>query len=306
MPVIRSETWQGFDGCVRLSNGVVDVVVSTMFGPRVLHYGFTGGENLFGWHPSLETATPWGPWHVRGGHRLWAAPEALPRSYAPDDDSLTYTVDGDHTVHLHQEADRAGLRKDMSITLDPSGTGVTVRHRLTHEGLWTIEVAPWALTVLRGGGVTILPQEPWRAHGDALTPARAMVLWPYTDMTDPRWTWGARSVLLRSDASRLDPQKVGATNRVGWCAYQHERTIFVKRFGWARGATYPDLGCNCEAYTAGDFVEIESLGPLQRLEPGESTADHVERWSLLRNVTVVDDVRQAVDDALAEIDEPSG
>lgn len=306
MPVIRSETWQGFDGCVRLSNGVVDVVLSTAFGPRVLHYGFTGGENLFGWHPTLETPTPWGPWRVRGGHRLWAAPEALPRSYAPDDGALAFSLDGDHTVHLRQETDAAGLRKRVSITLDETGTGVTVRHSITHAGLGPLEVAPWALTVLRGGGVTILPQEPWRSHDEALTPARALALWPYTDMTDPRWTWGARSVLLRSDASRLDPQKVGASNRVGWCAYQREETTFVKRFGWTPGATYPDLGCNCEAYTAGHFVEIESLGPLQRLEPGESTADHVERWSLLRDVAVVEDARQAVDDALDALDARTG
>ncbi len=43
--------------------------------------------------------------------------------------------------------------------------------------------------------------------------------------------------------------------------------------------TYPDFGCNCETYTAGTFIELESLGPLEVVAPGESV-QHLERWSL--------------------------
>jgi hypothetical protein len=43
------------------------------------------------------------------------------------------------------------------------------------------------------------------------------------------------------------------------------------------------LGANCETYTAGSFMELESLGPLMDLEPGE-TAEHVEEWHLFREI----------------------
>ncbi len=57
----------------------------------------------------------------------------------------------------------------------------------------------------------------------------------------------------------------------------------MKRFPWVAGATYPDFGSNTETYTAGTFIELETLAPLSRLGPGGS-AEHIERWFLFRNV----------------------
>jgi hypothetical protein len=41
------------------------------------------------------------------------------------------------------------------------------------------------------------------------------------------------------------------------------------------------MGCNTETYTDSDILEIESLGPLTRLEPGASV-EHRESWLLAR------------------------
>jgi hypothetical protein len=54
---------------------------------------------------------------------------------------------------------------------------------------------------------------------------------------------------------------------------------FVKKFDYIENAAYPDLNSNTEIYAAGSFVEIESLAPLQKLAPGEST-EHQELWEL--------------------------
>jgi hypothetical protein len=72
-------------------------------------------------------------------------------------------------------------------------------------------------------------------------------------------------------------------NKQGWAAYLHGATLFLKRFSYEEGATYPDYNCNCETYTAGDFIEVESLAPLGRLEPGAS-AEHGEYWTLFGEV----------------------
>ena len=64
--------------------------------------------------------------------------------------------------------------KEMTVTLDEQGTGVTVLHRLANRGLWDVDVSPWALTIMNGGGEVILPQEPCRSHDDYLLPARPM------------------------------------------------------------------------------------------------------------------------------------
>ena len=56
-------------------------------------------------------------------------------------------------------------------------------------------------------------------------------------------------------------------------AYLRGETLFVKRAAYVEGATYPDYNCNFETYTAGAFIEVESLAPLQRLEPGAQLGD---------------------------------
>jgi hypothetical protein len=148
--------------------------------------------------------------------------------------------------------------------------------------MWGIELAPWALTVVLGG-VSIVPQEPFQPHGATFTPARPLVLWPFTNLADPRWTFGERFIRLRADPDRPQPQKLGLANKQGWCAYQREKTVFVKRFAHDPQARYADDGSNNELYAAGPFMELETLGPLQKVEPGESV-EHVEHWSLFTDM----------------------
>jgi hypothetical protein len=178
-----------------------------------------------------------------------------------------------------------GIEKELTITLDAEGTGVLVHHKITNRNIWAVETSPWGLTIMKGGGEAIFPQEPYMSHSEYLLPARAMVLWHYTDLSDPRWTLGKKYIRLRTDDRLTEPQKIGIANKQGWAAYHHRQTLFIKRADYIEGATYPDDGCNFETFTAGSFIEVETLAPLKRLEPGEA-AEHTERWSLFRNVDI--------------------
>jgi hypothetical protein len=228
----------------------------------------------------------------------------MPRSYAPDNGPVKFIVDEEDSIRLIGPIEPGtGLQKEIALWLDPQGTKVTVEHSITNHNLWEIELAPWALTIVSGGGTTILPQEPYRSHDDYLLPARPMVLWHFTDLSDSRWRWGKKFVCLRSDASKDEPQKIGAGNRQGWAGYWKAGTLFMKSFPYLDDADYPDLGCNCETYTAGSFMEIETLGPLARLTPGES-AVHVEEWRLFDNIDIgasEDTLEAALADALSAI-----
>jgi hypothetical protein len=112
-----------------------------------------------------------------------------------------------------------------------------------------------------------------------------MVLWRYTDLSDPRFTIGKKYLRLRTEESLTESQKIGVGNKQGWAAYFRAGTLFVKQFAYLAGETYPDDGCNCETYTAGSFIELETLGPLRALPSGAS-AEHVERWNLFANVDI--------------------
>ncbi|HEY9401778.1 MAG TPA: hypothetical protein VIQ24_03735 [Pyrinomonadaceae bacterium] len=277
-------SYLGLPNCYKLSNGAVEAVVTSDVGPRIVRYGFAGAENILGEVPGATVATELGDFKPWGGHRLWVAPEAKPRSYAPDNTPVTVAFEGERAIRLSAPVEAAtGIEKEMRVALDDAGSGLTVRHRITNRNLWAIEAAPWALTIMRGGGTAIFPQEPYISWDDYLLPARPLVVWHYTDLADARWSIGKKFIRLTTDANANHPQKVGMLNKQGWAAYRHGETLFVKRFAYEEGATYPDYGCNCETYTAGDFIEMESLAPLGRLEPGAS-AEHAERWTLFRDV----------------------
>ncbi|HZG52350.1 MAG TPA: hypothetical protein VEZ40_09445 [Pyrinomonadaceae bacterium] len=277
-------SYLGLPNCYKLSNGAVEVVVTSDVGPRIVRYAFPDAENILGETPGATLSTELGDFKPWGGHRLWVAPEAKPRSYAPDNAPLAVSPEGERVIRVTAPVEAAtGIEKEMRIALDEAGSGLLVSHKVTNRNLWAIDAAPWALTIMRGGGTAIFPQEPYISWDDYLLPARPLVLWHYTNLADARWSIGKKFIRLTTDANAHHPQKVGLLNKQGWAAYQHGATLFVKRFPYAEGATYPDYGCNCETYTAGDFIEVESLAPLRRLEPG-AAATHEERWTLFGEV----------------------
>ena len=59
--------------------------------------------------------------------------------------------------------------------------------------------------------------------------------------------------------------------------------IFLKCFDHYVDVLYPDNGCSVESYTNNRFLELETLGPMEVLEPGDS-AIHVERWYIFEGI----------------------
>lgn len=265
---------------VRLTNGTVEVVVSAAFGPRILRYAFVGEGNVLGEFPDTSVDTAFGTWRAHGGHRLWVAPEADPQSYAPDDLPVEVRFEGALNVRLTAPTDRAGFAKELVVGLMPEGTEVTVRHRLTNRMAEAQEAAIWALTIF-DGGKAIVPLEPFRSHGEALSPTGPLVLWPFTDLTDARLTLGPRQIEVSTSPGSDRPQKIGLLNRMGSASYEKGALRFTKRYEYAEGERYPDYGVNTEVFVKENFLELETLGPLRRLGPGE-TAEHLERWTLDR------------------------
>lgn len=275
--------------CVRLTNGEIEVIVTTKIGPRIIGYSLVGGENVLGLHPQAKVETELGTWKPIGGHRLWIAPETMPDTYAPDDAPVEYFYDAEkNSLHLIQAVESVSkTQKEITIRLDKQGSGVSINHRITNRGTETVELAAWALTIMRGdgGGEVFIPNEPFAAYGaKTLLPIRNLTLWSYTDLSDSRWSFDGEFIRLRVDESKPEPQKIGVLNRQGWVKYKVGDLIFTKRFDFVENAVYPDMNSNTEIYTAGSFVELETLAPLCRLAPGDST-EHTEHWQLVRDET---------------------
>ncbi len=282
---VKQVAYAGWPNCVQVSNRLVDLVVTTDVGPRVIRFGFLGEQNEFKEYPQMLGLTGGEEWRIYGGHRFWHAPEDLKRTYFPDNAPVRCTILQDG-VHLFQDVEpTTGMEKEMELHLDADLARVRVIHRLRNHGLWDVELAPWALSVMRQGGTSILPLPPRQRYEDNLLPTNTLTFWAYTDFTDPRWTLGKQYILLHQDPGISSPQKVGLMDTPGWIACANAGHLFVVKFAYQAGASYPDFGCSIESYTNEDMLEVETLGPLVRLQPGQSV-EHVETWHLFRDVPV--------------------
>jgi hypothetical protein len=282
---ITKMAYRGWANCYRLTNDEVELVVTTDVGPRVIRYGFVDGQNMF-YECEAQlgySGEPW--WMIRGGHRLWIAPETVPETYALDNSPLEVSFPDDDTICLLGPVEaETKLRKEMSITLQEDG-GVLVAHRIVNCGAHTVRWAPWPATLLAPGGTAFATFPERGSHDKHLLPTHPLVMWAYTDFSDPRWTFRTRHLILKQDRDAPIEQKAGLFNHQTFAAYLLGTDLFAKRSEALPGVPYADFHCSLQMFTNRDFLELETLGPLTDLEPNGSVA-HVERWSLRRDVRV--------------------
>jgi hypothetical protein len=247
--------------------------------PRIVRFAPAGKPNLFADLGKEMVATEHGDFYFRGGHRLWHAPEAMPRTYVPDNEGARVS-DIPGGVRIDQPVEAwTNISKSLEIRLNPDQPQVIVRHELRNDGPWAVELAPWALTMFRQGGVAIFPQPVGNTDPAGLLANRQLVIWPYTQLgSDPRLVLRDDCILIRATPS-LPPVKIGYFNPHGWEGYWLDGTLFVKRFDSPAGASFPDGGCNTETYCNHKFIELETLGALASLAPGATTV-HTETWEI--------------------------
>lgn len=257
---------------VEVPIGVYRLKVATGFGPRVTGFRRVGGNEMFVRLEGVVIEHPdSGTYHLRGGHRLWAAPEIPAVTYAADDDPCEVEI-GECSCRVKGPVDRAGLAKEIVLAEAPIGVEVT--HSITNHNLHGVQIAAWAITQFPLGGTALLTLG---GREGVFRADRYLVTWPYTSFEDPRLTWVDGGVQIRAEAGpRL---KLGAGPRPGRIGYLNQGWLFMKHIKDATGLDYPDFGAVGQVFCDDASCELESVGPLVELAPGASTI-HRETWSL--------------------------
>jgi len=284
--LFREENYENYGKCIVLSNGTVEIYVSLDIGPRVLRYGFIGGENVFFndlkrevVNNDLSINKTFGQpgWNIYGGHRLWTSPEYMPETYYPD----CYPVEFIKTEQggIFNQVEQLPFKKKCSIEFVlGEDTNITVIHRVTNTGTTQSEYAIWALSVLAPGGTEIIPM-PRRKTGYLAN--RVISVWDYVDMSDDRVYWGKDYITLKQDPAAESSFKFGINNDVAVSGYFNKGLCFIKHYDHHENGVYPDYGVSYETYTNAKFLEAETLGELKKVAPGE-TISHNEYWSLVK------------------------
>ncbi|MEF8975618.1 MAG: hypothetical protein V5A21_05245 [Halapricum sp.] len=285
---IETITYEGWENCIRVSNGLVELVATTDVGPRIVDFRPVDGENVFFLDEDAAGKTGGEEWELYGGHRLWHSPEDDFRTYQPDNEAVDVETTERGCRLVQPVEDETGIRKAIEVKMAPDEPTVAITHELTNEGVWSVELAPWAISVCEPGGTAVVPFPGGDPGG--LLPDRSLVFWPYTDPSDDRLSYVDDHVLV--EQAEGPEMKVGTNALEGWAAYVNDGQAFVKTFDHDPDAIYPDRGSSVEVYTLDFMLELETLGPLVELEPGE-TASHTERWHLFEDIEEPEDGGEA-------------
>ena len=289
----------------RCTVGSVELVVVTAIGPRILSLRLAGGTNLL-----FEDGTGFGvgAWRLYGGHRFATAPESA-ASYAPDNQACDTQVSSGRLL-ITQPPDPNGLQKTLTVGPGVGTRGFEMVHGLANRSDRAWHGAPWACTCVKPEGQVIIPRPSVANPGQPgferqvpravnaaeigtpvgnvrlVTDSEGARYWTladddYAGPASPQWGWTADHYVIQPPLAR---GKVGLFSPEGCLAFvQPELTFLIRALEVEPHRAYPHGGCNVEVYTHPQYLEMETLGPLTTLAPGQQLI-HRQRWQLLRAV----------------------
>jgi hypothetical protein len=289
-------SFKNFGKCLEISNGRLVLYVTIDIGPRIIYCSLDGSPNLMledvERKNQKDVSSLFGAdkyWYIYGGHRLWFIPEEYPKTYYPDNEKVVYTVTETGCILTPPTQLVTGLKYTITISVHPEEPVVTINHVTTNTSSEEVKGASWALTAMRSGGTTIVPQT---TTDTVLLPNRSIVFWPYTDINDYRLKLGNKYVVISQDPANSNPIKLGFTNTIGKVVYVNGSVACSVSYGTSYGEDneYPDFGSSCEVYECDYFTEVETLSPIRILSEGASIS-HTEKWKFASgvNLTSTDD-----------------
>jgi hypothetical protein len=294
---VEKTEYKGWRNCYRVSNGEIELIVTGDVGPRIIRLGFVGGQNLFKEYEEQLGKSGEEKFQLRGGSRVWKAPEDPIATWAPDNVAVTIKTTATGLVATAPMEPVSMLQKEIEVSMAASGTTVTVSNRITNRSLYTLEFSPWVLTQMAQGGMAIAGFPPRGKHPINLEVTNPLAMWAYTNLADNRWKFTKKYLTLRQEPNNHDAQKLGTFNADTWGAYLLNNEAFIKRTKSDPAKTYPDFGCSFETFTNDEFLELETLGPFGKVAPGQ-TVQQTEQWGLFRNVKLSEISDEAIDQAI--------
>ncbi len=301
------DCYKDYGRALEIENGVIRAVVTLDLGPRIIFFGFTDGKNilcddrkLLGGNTDESYEKLFGTgkkWENLGGHRIWAAPEAWPITYTPDDLPVTYTKTKNGAVFTSDASEKAGFKKTLEIKMDNDDANMQVIMTLKNISNDIRNCALWALTVCTTGGTLILPMN---NDDTGLLPNRVISVWPYTDMKDYRFDISDKYAVIENTAEG-SPMKLGFDLKRGNSYYFVNGNVFRKEFDTFHGEKpYFDNGSSFETYNCDKFIEIETLSNAEKLAPQEEI-EHIESWSLYKAENLDFSSDEAIDRMLQKL-----
>ena len=280
----------GYDRCIKLSNETTRVVLEPNLGGRVLSYQLDGTEILFQ-NPSQNGAVWDGKtkiWHPSAG-RFDIGPEY--GGFQRDELWLgrwNAEITGPRSARLTSATLAEGLQLVREFTLAENSSHLRCTQIFRNRGVKPLRTFHWGRTFVVGSGIALapIPKAGRFPRGYALGgPANVIDFQPPDEP----------NVRIRENILEI----VGAPSKAkfildvdpGWIAYASPNNLlFVKKFAVFSDRPYGEVAANnasiwysskenFPSFPHDNFpVEIEPIGPLEIIEPGEQKAFTEDWW----------------------------
>lgn len=284
--ILREARW-GWADAICLRNAISEAVVVPSIG-RLMQFQFLSQPGPLWVNPALtgQAALPNATeWQNFGGDKSWPAPQSdWPKvtgsGWPPPatfDSTPLHAAVHDHALELDSPVDaHYGMRMRRTFSLSGADPMLTVTTRYEKTEGAPVCVAVWVITQTRDAERIYLPL-PLPLPAGSPVPGGYHLLHSHPPADLDR---NGRLLSLRRD--RRQATKIGSdATRLLWVgSAQMLRIDFDSRVA---GSEYPDGGCSSEVYTNPDpeaYIELETLGPLHTLHPGQSI-EATQRYSLL-------------------------
>jgi hypothetical protein len=270
----------GYSDCVALQNESTRVVLCHQAGGRVLEYALQG-KNAIALDEAGRGSLPRDGQRVNAtGGRIDVGPEqTLPKHPLLWEGSWTIETPRPFTAVMTSQKDAAtGLQLRREFVLDPKTSRLDVTQTMTNVSDHLVECCHWSRTFGQGYGVAVVPiSDPSRFPSKYVMyqPDGSILMKP----VDPHITLRDRYLVI--DGVPKFP-KLGFDSTAGWFAYAMPNDLlWVKSYDVYPDRPYTDVaGLTLSIwYPDKPMVELEPIGPRERLEPGAS-ASFTETWML--------------------------
>ena len=266
-----------YDRAIELTNGTTKVVLCPQAGGRVLEYSLGVKNSLY----LDEKEADWKPGEPgpASAGRFDIGPElVIPRRSTLWSGEWHGEITGPRSARLTSQHDEAtGVQLVRDFELDARTSRLSCTQTIMNVSNETKEWCHWSRTFALGEGICVIP-----LAGQSRFPNRYVM---YEDGAlinarpeDPNIR--ERDGFLEILAAPRKP-KLGFDSYAGWMAYAMKNDLlFIKKF-----PTFPDRVYNEAAgltisvwYPEGPRVELEPIGPRERLEPGQVGSFGEEWW----------------------------
>jgi hypothetical protein len=276
-------TYYGYNDCIRLQNSTTSVTLCPSAGGRVLQYSVNGKEALYlppgseGWIDSPSLKGKRGSMHAG---RFDIGPEVTIAKHPKLWQGVwNGQITGTLSARLTSQKDEAtGVRLIRDFELAKDSTELKCTQTIENISDHNIDTCHWSRTFAPGGGICVVP-----LSGPSRFPNKYVM---YTPAPLINYQPEDKNIRVHEDYLEITgvPEfpKLGFDSYAGWLAYLMPNDLmFVKRYPAYRDRVYNEVaGLTLSVwYPDRPMVELEPIGPAERLAPGES-ASFTETWYL--------------------------